>query len=39
VKLLVLAGSIMGGEIADAVEEVRKNGLKSHLPEHGRQRP
>ena len=28
VKLLVLAGSIMGGEIADAVEEVRKNGLK-----------
>lgn len=28
VKLLVLAGSIMGGEIADAVEEVRKYGLK-----------
>src|SRR6266545_10123 len=28
VKLLVLAGSIMGGEIAEAVEEVRKNGLK-----------
>jgi energy-converting hydrogenase B subunit Q len=28
VKLLVLAGAIMGGEIADAVEEVRKNGLK-----------
>lgn len=28
VKLLVLAGSIMGGAIADAVEEVRKNGLK-----------
>ena len=27
VKMLVLAGSIMGGEIADAVEEVRKNGL------------
>ena len=28
VKLLVLAGSIMGGEIADAVEEVRKYGLR-----------
>jgi energy-converting hydrogenase B subunit Q len=28
VKLLVLAGSIMGGEIAVAVEEVRKNGLR-----------
>jgi energy-converting hydrogenase B subunit Q len=28
VKLLVLAGSIMGGEIADAVEEVRKSGLR-----------
>jgi len=27
VKLLVLAGSIMGGAIAEAVEEVRKNGL------------
>jgi len=27
VKLLVLAGSLMGGEIADAVEEVRKQGL------------
>ncbi|MEO7190936.1 MAG: DUF5612 domain-containing protein [Vicinamibacterales bacterium] len=27
VKLLVLAGSLMGGDIADAVEEVRKNGL------------
>ena len=27
VRILVLAGSIMGGEIADAVEEVRKNGL------------
>ena len=26
-KLLVLAGSLMGGEITDAVEEVRKNGL------------
>ena len=27
VKLLVLAGSLMGGEISVAVEEVRKNGL------------
>lgn len=27
VRILVLAGSIMGGEITDAVEEVRKNGL------------
>ena len=26
-KLLVLAGSLMGGEITEAVEEVRKNGL------------
>jgi energy-converting hydrogenase B subunit Q len=28
VQLLVLAGSIMGGEIAEAVEEVRKYGLR-----------
>jgi energy-converting hydrogenase B subunit Q len=28
VKLLVLAGSIMGGEITQAVEEVRRNGLR-----------
>ena len=27
VKILVLAGSLMGGEIADAVEEIRKQGL------------
>ena len=27
VKLLVLAGSLMGGDIADAVEEVRRQGL------------
>ncbi len=27
VKLLVLAGALMGGDIADAVEEVRRNGL------------
>jgi energy-converting hydrogenase B subunit Q len=27
VKLLVLAGSLMGGDISDAVEEVRRNGL------------
>ena len=26
-KLLVLAGSLMGGAISQAVEEVRKNGL------------
>jgi len=28
VKLLVLAGSLMGGEITAAVEEVRRNGLR-----------
>ena len=28
VKLLVLAGSIMGGEITEAVEDVRRNGLR-----------
>jgi energy-converting hydrogenase B subunit Q len=28
VKLLVLAGSLMGGEITNAVEEVRQEGLK-----------
>jgi energy-converting hydrogenase B subunit Q len=28
VKLLVLAGSLMGGAITEAVEEVRKNGLR-----------
>jgi energy-converting hydrogenase B subunit Q len=28
VKLLVLAGALMGGEISQAVEDVRKNGLK-----------
>ncbi len=28
VKLLVLAGALMGGEIAEAVEDMRKNGLK-----------
>ena len=28
VKLLVLAGALMGGEITEAVEEVRQNGLK-----------
>lgn len=28
VKMLVLAGSLMGGDIATAVEEVRANGLK-----------
>jgi energy-converting hydrogenase B subunit Q len=27
VKLLVLAGSIMGGSISDAVEEIRQNGV------------
>ncbi len=27
VRILVLAGALMGGEIAEAVEEVRKNGL------------
>ena len=28
VKMLVLAGSLMGGEITEAVEEVQKNGLR-----------
>jgi energy-converting hydrogenase B subunit Q len=28
VKLLVLAGALMGGEITEAVEEVRRNGLQ-----------
>jgi energy-converting hydrogenase B subunit Q len=28
VKLLVLAGSLMGGDITEAVEEVRRNGLR-----------
>jgi energy-converting hydrogenase B subunit Q len=28
VKLLVLAGALMGGDIAEAVEEVRRNGLQ-----------
>jgi energy-converting hydrogenase B subunit Q len=28
VKLLVLAGALMGGDITEAVEEVRRNGLK-----------
>ncbi len=39
VRLLVLAGSIMGGDIARAVEEVRQKGLDRHLAEHGRKRP
>jgi uncharacterized protein with ACT and thioredoxin-like domain len=38
VKLLVLAGSLMGGEITDAVEEVRRAGPLRHLAEHGGQR-
>ena len=38
VRLLVLAGSIMGGDIARAVEEVREQGTDRHLAEHGRQR-
>ena len=38
VRLLVLAGSLMGGEIAKAVEEVRAEGADRHLAEHGRQR-
>ena len=28
VKLLVLAGALMGGDVTDAVQEVRRNGLK-----------
>ena len=39
VRLLVLAGSLMGGEIARAVEEVRAQGPARHLAQHGRQRP
>ena len=38
VRLLVLAGSIMGGDICAAVEEVRAEGAVRHLAEHGRQR-
>ena len=38
VRLLVLAGSIMGGEIATRCEEVRQQGPAGHLAEHGRQR-
>ena len=38
VRLLVLAGSLMGGEIASAVEEVRAERADRHLAQHGRQR-
>ena len=38
VRLLVLAGSLMGGEITRAVEDVRAKGLLGDLAEHGRQR-
>ena len=38
VKLLVLAGSLMGGEISRAVEDVTEQGTFGYLPEHGRQR-
>ena len=38
-KALVLAGSLMGGEIETAVREVRQQGPAGHQPEHGRQCP
>ena len=38
-KALVLAGSLMGGEIETAVREVRAAGPAGHQPEHGRQCP
>ena len=38
-KALVLAGSLMGGDIETAVREVRAQGLLVDQPEHGRQRP
>ena len=38
VKLLVLAGSLMGGDITAAVEDVRRAGLYGDLAEHGGQR-
>ena len=37
-KALVLAGSLMGGDIETAVREVRAAGAHGHQPEHGRQR-
>ena len=38
-KALVLAGSLMGGEIERAVREVRAAGPAGDQPEHGGQRP
>ena len=38
VRLLVLAGSLMGGDITKAVEEVAAEGPHRHLAEHGGQR-
>ena len=38
VRLLVLAGALMGGDIAKAIEEVRAPGTDCDFPEHGRQR-
>ena len=38
VKLLVLAGSLMGGAISQAVEEVREERPVGDFAEHGRQR-
>ena len=34
--ILVLAGSIMGGEITKAVRELRRSGHPGHLAQHGR---
>ncbi len=34
-RALVLAGSLMGGEIEKAVREVRTDGAARHRPEHG----
>ena len=38
-RALVLAGSLMGGEIEHAVRDVRAPGPARRQPEHGRQRP
>ena len=37
-RALVLAGSLMGGEIEQAVREVRDPGIAGDQPEHGGQR-
>ena len=39
VKMLVLAGSLMGGDITEAVRGGAGSGPARHLAEHGRERP